>query len=221
MEQESFRVVIADDNVIMREGIASIVRQRQGFQVVGLAADGLEAVNLALKLKPDVVLMDLQMPLMNGVQATQKVLELLPATKVVALTTFSTPSYVSAALTAGVHGYLLKDSFPDEIEHAIKAACRGQAVITQRALEALNSVMGRPEPPAGASWGLLTEGEQRIVWAVCQGWSNREISSYFTVTESAVKALLTRAMRKVGVTSRLQLAVEAGRQNFPLDSKQW
>ena len=210
-------VAVINDLPLMRQALSSFVRREPQFDLVAEGADGNEAVRIAEELTPDVFLMDLQMPQMNGVEATRNILARFPHTKILAITTFYSDDYVIPALQAGVHGYLLKDARPQEVIGAIFSAMRGQAVLSQRAVDSLAGGIGayRQPPQQDAFFGeSLTAAEQKVLDALCQGMSNKEISKTLFLAESTVKATVSRIMQKMQVSSRLQIIVKAAQHHF-------
>ncbi|WP_412539525.1 response regulator transcription factor [Longispora sp. K20-0274] len=212
------RVLIVDDEVLIRAGLAALLRAAPGLEVVGEAADGEEAVELADSLEPDVVLMDIQMPGLNGVAATERVLARSRAAvppRVLILTTFDLDEYVFAALRAGASGFLLKDTPPERLLAAIGIVGSGDMLfapsVTCRLIEAYTR---RPDRvlPAPALDGL-TSREVEVLGLVGRGLSNAEIAERLVVSEATVKTHLNRTMTKLGVSSRAQtvvLAYESG-----------
>lgn len=187
------------------------------LELVGQGSNGADAVRIAHELRPDVMLMDLQMPVMNGIEATRIILREVPATRIIAVSTFHSDEYVLPALQAGVHGYLLKDSLPDEVYNAIISAGRGRSTVDSRALGNLLASLPAPVAASCEVWDSLTSTEQQVTTALCRGLSNREIARCTGFAESTVKNALARVMEKLGVNSRLQIAIEAGKYRFPID----
>lgn len=211
-------VIVVDDIPLMRQAITSFVERDPQFVLVGEASNGEEAVALANELQPSVFLMDLQMPVMDGIQATRRILDAHPDTKIIAITTFYTDSYVIPALRAGVHGYILKHSRPEEITDAIRSAFEGKSIISSEALETLNISLNKPSvQPNLALWSTFTHTEQKIISAVCQGMSNKDIATHLHFAESTVKSNLTHIMQKMGVNSRLEVVVTALHSALPVD----
>ncbi len=207
------RVVIADDQRVVREGLATIVGTLDGVEVVGLAADGEEAASMVDELGPDVVLMDLRMPVMDGVDATVAIRARHPGTHVVVLTTYADDESVMAAMSAGASGYLTKDATRDDIRRALEAAAAGQAVLDGavratlvRAAAAGTSraaPTGRPFPDG------LTDREGEVLALIAQGLSNSEIASRLFVAEATVKTHINRIFAKTSSRDRAQAAVYA------------
>jgi DNA-binding NarL/FixJ family response regulator len=214
------RVVIADDQRVVRDGLVTILGAMDGVQVVGAAQDGAEAVALAGQQDADVVLMDLRMPTMDGVEATRAVRASRPATAVVVLTTYTDDESILAALQAGAAGYLTKNAGRDDIRRALEAAVAGQSVLDPVAAARLVEAAGR-EPaaagpagsaPAGSAPGLpdgLTEREGEVLALIAQGLSNAEIASQLFVSRSTVKTHINQIFAKTNSRDRPQAIVYA------------
>ncbi len=204
------RVLIADDQRVVREGLATIVAAFADAEVVGLAADGAEAVDLAEERAPDVVLMDLRMPNVDGVEATRTIHERHPALPIVVLTTFADDESIVAALSAGASGYLTKDAAHDDIRRALEAAIAGQSVLDPAVQATLLKAarQGNPQRPATLPDGL-TEREAEVLALVASGLSNTEISERLFVAETTVKTHINRIFAKTGSRDRTQAALYA------------
>jgi DNA-binding NarL/FixJ family response regulator len=204
----ALRVLVVDDQELVRSGFALIL-ERAGMDVVGHAADGEEAVTEARASRPDVVLMDVRMPRLDGIEATRRVVAERPETRVLALTTFDLDDYVWAAVRAGASGFLLKDVSPDALVHAVRSVARGETMLapslTRRLLERFAS---RP-PPGAAPSGLegLTGRELEVLHRVARGRSNAEIGAELFLSEATVKTYVSRLFTKLRVRDRVQLAV--------------
>lgn len=208
------RVLVVDDQRVVREGLVTIIGTLPGVEVVGSAADGRQAVALADQLRPDVVVMDLRMPEMDGVEATAALAARSPATKVVVLTTYADDDSVFAALTAGAAGYLTKDAGRDDIGRAIAAAVSGQGLLdhhVQRRL--IDAVRQRPVRPAALPDGL-TEREAEVLALIAQGRTNAEIGARLYVGEATVKTHVNRIFAKTGSRDRAQAAAYAHRNGL-------
>jgi DNA-binding NarL/FixJ family response regulator len=214
------RIVIADDQRVVREGLATIVGTLADVEVVGLAANGQEAVTLTAEHAPDVVLMDLRMPVMDGAEATAAIRSRHPATQVVVLTTYADDESILSALSAGAAGYLTKDATRDDIRRSLEAAAAGQAVLdpaVQAALVRAAQVGARSQagpPPAKDLPDGLTEREAEVLALIAQGRSNGEIAADLYVAETTVKTHVNRIFAKTGSRDRTQAAAYAHRHGM-------
>lgn len=197
-------VLVVDDHVVVRAGLEQLLGTAGDIQVVGVAADGLEAVSLAAELAPDVVLMDLSMPVMDGVEATRRILANRSDTQVVVLTSFGDQTRILDALEAGAVGYLLKHAEPDQIIDAIRAAHAGGAPLDPQAARVLLNARRQRRPDAE-----LTEREREVLMLVSDGLANKQISRRLGISERTVKAHLTSVFQRLGVTDRTQAALWA------------
>ena len=197
------RVLIVDDHEIVRRGIKSYLATEEGFEVVGEASSGEEAVRMAQELRPDVVLMDLVMPGMDGVEATRRIMASNPQTCVVVLTSYTDDSRVLPALKAGARSYLLKDVAAEELGESLRRAHRGESVLHPVAAQ---RVLREMTAPKGAE---PTERELEVLLLVAQGLSNQEIGERLYITERTVKAHITSLLSKLGLSDRTQLAIYA------------
>jgi DNA-binding NarL/FixJ family response regulator len=205
------RVLLADDQDLVRAGFRLILELADGVEVVGEAGDGREAVRLARELEPDVVLMDVRMPEVDGIEATRRLLRAGVDTRVLVLTTFDLDEYVYAAVRAGASGFLLKDVPRDELVHAVRTVARGEALlapaITQRLIE---KFIARPDPRAAApALDELSARELEVLRLLARGLSNAEIASELIVGEATVKTHVARILRKLGLRDRVQAVVFA------------
>lgn len=206
MTDAVIRVVLADDQTLVREGLTLMLGLMAGIEVVGIAEDGDRAVAAVLDVMPDVALLDLRMPRLDGVEATRQLREKAPEVEIVVLTTYADDESVLAALRAGARGYLTKDASSDEIERAIRDAAAGRTrldpAVQERLVELLTAgpepVPASAEPPGGA----LTERETEVVVLMAQGLSNREIAGQLFVTEATVKTHVNNVFTKLGVSDR-------------------
>lgn len=200
------RVVIADDHAVVRAGLAQLLATFADVELVGAASNGEEAVSLSAERTPDVVLLDLEMPVMDGIEATRRIRAAQPDVAVVVLTSFSDRERILGALDAGAAGYLLKDTEPDTIARAIAAAGRGEAPLDPKAARALLSARRAPEPAAA-----LSDREREVLAMVAEGLPNKLIAQRLKISEKTVKAHLTSVYRQIGVTDRTQAALWAQR----------
>ena len=203
----SIRVVVADDQTAVREGLALMLGLLDDVEVVGEAADGDQALELVLRERPDVVLMDLRMPRRDGVAATALIREQAPETKVVALTTYADDEHILGALRAGALGYLTKDAGRVQIAQAVRAAAAGQSVLDPAVQQKLvaAAIDGRPAPArVTALPDGLTAREAEVLGLIAEGLSNREIAKRLYVTEVTVKSHVNRLFAKTGVRDRAQ-----------------
>lgn len=215
------RVLIADDQPLIRTGLSMVLGAAEGIEVVAEAHDGVEAVALAATLAPDIVLMDVQMPRMDGLKATRKITADGAATRVIILTTFDIDSYAFGGLDAGASGFLLKDSSSEDILAAIRAVAAGDAVLAPRVTAELLRRFGALNPSASASdpepdrararLEALTEREREVFSAVVRGLSNSEIAQELWLSESTVKTHVGRILHKLGMRDRVQAVVFAFR----------
>jgi DNA-binding NarL/FixJ family response regulator len=210
-------VLIVDDQPLQRFGFRMLLDATPDTEVVGEAAHGAEAVRRTAELRPDVVLMDIRMPGMDGIEATRQILATGGRSRVLVLTTFDLDEYAYAALRAGASGFLLKDAHPEELLAGIRAVAGGDAVIapalTRRLLDTYAERLpdGSAEPPSRTDprWLSLTEREQEILVAIGSGWTNGEIAERLVLSESTVKTHVGRVLAKVGARDRVQAVIFA------------
>jgi DNA-binding NarL/FixJ family response regulator len=205
------RVVIADDQPLMRAGFKTVLEATGAIEVVGEAGDGEEAIRVADACEPDVVLMDIRMPKLDGIEATRR----MPRRRVLVLTTFGLDEYIVDALRAGASGFLLKDARPQELVAAVKAVAAGDAVlsapVTRRLLDQIAHRL--PAPVPATDFDGLTEREHEVLRLLATGLSNAEIASALTVSEATVKTHVSNLLGKLGLRDRVQaviLAYESG-----------
>jgi DNA-binding NarL/FixJ family response regulator len=203
-------VVLADDQRVVREGLATLLGLLQGIEVLGAASDGEEAIALVERLRPDVVLMDLRMPRCDGVEATRRLRERAPESKIIVLTTYADDRSVLEALRAGARGFLTKDAGAEEIERAIAAVVRGDAAIDPAVQHHLvEAVAATPELPNG-----LTPREAEVLALIAEGLTNAEIAARLVVTEATVKSHVNHLFTKTGVRDRAQAVAYAYRNGL-------
>jgi DNA-binding NarL/FixJ family response regulator len=202
------RVLLADDQRLVRSGFRMILKAEPGVEVVGEAADGREAIEQARALAPDVVLMDVRMPNLDGIEATRRIVGEAEAPRVIVLTTFDEDEYVFGALRAGASGFLLKDAPEDQLVAAIRVAADGGSLfapsVTRRLIERF---AGHSEPPAGLA--DLTGREREVLTLVARGLSNAEIAAELVVSEHTVKTHVARVLQKLDLRDRTQAVVAA------------
>jgi DNA-binding NarL/FixJ family response regulator len=209
----TIRVLIADDQPVVRDGLAMLLELHDDVKIVATAADGVEAVERACAERPDIVLMDLRMPRLEGAEATRQILAALPDTRVLVLTTYADDEFLFSALQAGARGYLTKDATAEEIEHAIRAVVAGQThldpAIQQRLVTvALNRTPPAPTPTGPASptelADELTPREVEVLKLIAAGLSNREIADKLVLSNATVKTHINRIFSKTGARDRAQ-----------------
>ena len=202
----AIKVFITDDHRVVRQGLRMVLDLDPELEVVGEAENGEEALRLAIRLEPDVVLMDLVMPVMDGVQATRAIRRRLPDTQVVALTSVLEDVSVTGAVRAGAIGYLLKNTGGDELCRAIKAAAAGQVQLAPEAAARLMREVSAPENPEA-----LTERETDVLKLIARGMANKQIARNLFIGEKTVKTHVSNILLKLGVNSRTQAALHAAR----------
>jgi DNA-binding NarL/FixJ family response regulator len=215
----SIRCLIADDQAMVREGFAAVLAAQPGLLVAGQAADGADAVSQARQLDPDVVLMDVRMPVMDGLQATRQILGATASPgrpRVLMLTTFDLDDYVYEALRAGASGFLLKDATAVELVHAVRVVAAGDALLAPSVTRRLIADFTRrpqQDPPPPAALGSLTHRETEVLRLIARGLSNAEISDTLVIAEQTTKTHVGRILAKLGLRDRAQavvLAYESG-----------
>jgi DNA-binding NarL/FixJ family response regulator len=205
------RVLLADDHQLVRSGLAALLTGSDDIEVVGTASNGMEAVELARETSPDVVLMDLVMPGMDGVEATRRLVADQPQVQVVVLTSFSDQERILAALDAGAVGYLLKDVDPAELVRGVRAAARGESPLHPKAARSLLSSRTENRPAVRTNVEL-TPREAEVLNLLRQGLANKQIARALGISQATVKAHLTSVFQRIGVTDRVQAAVWAERR---------
>jgi DNA-binding NarL/FixJ family response regulator len=209
------RIVIADDQMMVREGFSVLLNAMPDMEVVGEAVNGREAVERVRELAPDVVLMDIRMPELNGIEATRAVVAADGRTKVLVLTTFDLDEYVYQALRAGASGFLLKDASARQLADGVRVVAAGEALlapsVTRRLITEFSRLADAPRPRAAApgAYGELTERETEVLVLIAQGLSNAEIAGRLVVAESTIKTHVSRVLVKLGLRDRTQAAVFA------------
>ena len=206
------RVLLVDDQELVRAGFRLLLEQPDDIEVVGEATDGVAALEAATRLRPDVVLMDVRMPRLDGIAATERILATSPGVRVIVLTTFDADEYVYGALRAGASGFLLKSAPPETLVHAIRTTAAGDALldpaVTRRVIERCAAVTdAEPAPPRELD--RLTEREREVLGQVARGLSNAEIARELFVSEATVKTHVARLLAKLGLRDRVQAVVFA------------
>jgi two-component system, NarL family, response regulator LiaR len=207
------RVLIADDHRIVRKGIRALLARKRDIQVVGEAADGAEAVAQAKALSPDVVLMDLVMPNLDGIQATRAIMEMLPGTRILVLTSFAANDKVLPAIQAGALGYLMKDSDPEQLVQAIRQVFRGEPSldpsIARQVMDQLSAPGRESQPPEP-----LTPREMEVLRLVARGRSNKEIAAELMIAQETVHTHVSNILSKLHLSSRTEAALYALREGL-------
>ena len=206
---EQIRILIVDDHEVVRDGIVGNLVRQQDFAIVGQASNGLEAVQKAADLSPDIILMDLRMPELDGVEAMIRIKQDNPEVKFIVFTTYSDDDYLFAAIKAGAKGYLLKDAPREELFKAIRAVSRGESLIqpvfTTKVLDKLASELSRKSTGAD----VLSDREIEVLDLMAKGVSNRDIADQLSITQSTVKTHVTSIFQKMNVTTRTEAVTTA------------
>jgi DNA-binding NarL/FixJ family response regulator len=206
------RIIVADDHHVVRTGFAALLDTQPDFTVVGTASDGTEAVRICRQLSPDIVLMDVRMPVMDGIEATRQ-LAGPGGPRILILTTFDLDRYVYDALCAGASGFLLKDVTAERLFEAVRVIAAGEALlapaVTRRLISEFARLRPRPGAPPAASLAILTPRETQVLRLVAEGLSNPEIAARLVVTEETVKTHVSRMLSKLGLRDRTQAVVTA------------
>ncbi|GAA0806384.1 response regulator [Spirilliplanes yamanashiensis] len=212
----STRIVLADDEAMIRAGLRMLLEAQPGLAVVGEAADGLEAVEVAARTRPDVVLMDIRMPRLDGIEAARRIIAARPETRVLMVTTFDEDEHVAAAVRAGVNGFLLKVSPPEQLLDAVRAVAAGNGLLDPAVtMRVIRSLAAAPQPDAAraARLAALTDRETDVLRLVARGLSNAEIAAALFLGEATVKTYLSRMLTKLDLRDRVQavaFAYESG-----------
>jgi two-component system, NarL family, response regulator LiaR len=206
---DAIRVLVADDHAVLREGLRSFLDLQEGIEIVGDAADGAEAVELAERLRPDVVLMDLVMPNLDGVEAMRVLNERVPGTRVIILTSYIDDDRLLPAIRAGAAGYLLKNAEPQELARAIRTAAAGEALIDPSVAARLVERLSQDEPRN--DYESLTAREREVLELIGRGYSNKRIALDLGIAEKTVKTHVSNLLGKLGVADRTQAALYASR----------
>ncbi|MFE9915180.1 response regulator [Micromonospora sp. NPDC005553] len=208
----TIRMVLADDQTLVRAGFRGLLDHSDDLEVVGEASNGAQAVEMVAATRPDIVLMDVRMPVLDGVRATAAIVERFPAVRVIVLTTFELDEYVFEALRAGASGFLLKDIEPDELRQAVRVVAGGDMLISPRVTSRLVSAFVSqvaPTPVDGGRLAVLTDREREVMSLVAIGLTNEEIGRRLSMSPATARTHVHRAMVKLGVRDRAQLVVLA------------
>ncbi|MFD5831604.1 response regulator [Lentzea sp. NPDC060358] len=213
MTTQQIRVLVVDDHELMRRGTRMVLEAEDDIEVVGESSDGGEAVYHAAKLTPDVVLMDVRMPGMDGIEATRRIVLETPRSRVLVLTTFDLDEFAFGGLRAGASGFLLKNSPPDELTRAIRVVAAGEALVSPRVTRSMLDLFANRIPRPGAEPGQridgLTEREAEVFLAIAKGLNNSEIAGSLHLSESTVKTHVGRVLAKLGARDRVQAVILA------------
>jgi len=212
----TIRILLADDHPMVRRGLQSFLQTQPDLAVAGEASNGLETLEKVAELRPDVVLMDLVMPSLNGVEATKRIKENFPSVKVIVLTSFADEEHVLPAIRAGASGYLLKDVEPEELASAIRRVHEGRTALHPDAAERLMNGLaeeGKPPAPEPAA-SRLTSRERQVLELIAAGRSNKQIAAELFITEKTVKSHVSHLLDKLGMSDRTQAAVYAVKQGL-------
>lgn len=207
------RILIADDHRFVREGIAAVLNREEDLEVVGQASDGSEAVSQAKSLRPDVILMDLQMPGVDGVEATRQILEQDPNALIVILTAFDTDEYIFRSIEAGARAYMLKDAAPEDVLKAIRALYGGTSVIEPKVADRIIDRF-RELSRGQAQEGALSPRELEVLKLMAEGSTNKEIAQHLYIEESTVKTHVIHVFKKLGVKRRSSAVAEAAKRGI-------
>ena len=211
-EQESIRVAVVDDQRLFTKGLSGLVDMLPGVEVVGVAHDGEEGVELCRKEEPDVVLMDISMPKLDGISATREIKDLLPQTAVIILTGHEEDEHVFKGIKAGAQGYLLKDSEPEDLSRAIRTVYAGDTIIAPELAQKMLSTFESGGPRGSRLAPPLTERELEVIRALAQGMSDRQIAQSLAISEKTVRNHTSNIYRKLHIFDRTQAVIYAIRE---------
>jgi len=215
--EAQIRILIADDHAVVREGIRHVLSADSAFEIVGEAANGLEAVQLAEQLRPDVVVLDLSMPVLSGLEAAERIRSAVPGTRVLVLSIHDHEEYILQSVRAGAQGYLRKDSSPAELRGAIRAVHAGGSFFGAPAAQALAAALrDEPDAPTPSKLSLLTAREREVLIEIARGLSNKEIAGHFGISVRTVESHRESVMRKLemrGVAALTRFVVDSGLLN--------
>ena len=211
----SIRVLLADDHKILREGIGSLVKGYDDMEVVGEAANGEEAIRMAQEVSPDVVILDISMPDINGIDAARKIRRDAPKVKIIALSMHYDKQFISEMFKAGASGYLIKDTAFDELEHAIRIVMDGKTYINPHVASlVVESLVTQSTPPAPASLSMLTEREREVLQLIAEGKSTRQIASDLSVSAKTIESHRRQVMGKLNIRNVAELTKYAIREGL-------
>ncbi len=214
----TIRVMLVDDQDLLRMGLAMVLQNEEDITVAGEAADGFTAVERALELRPDVILMDVRMPSLDGIEATRRIIAEMPDARVIVLTTFDLDEYAFGGLNAGASGFLLKDAPAAELVAAIRAVYSGEAIVSPRITRRMLDLYSGKLPETGGQGSgkldLLTDREREVLIAIGRGLSNPEIASELFLSESTVKTHVGRILQKLELRDRVQAVILAFREGL-------
>jgi NarL family two-component system response regulator LiaR len=215
MTQDTIRILITDDQAIVRKGIRALLATENGLEVVGEAQSGAEAVDMTSRLRPDVILMDLMMPEMDGIEAIKRITTDESTARILVLTSFATDDKVFPAIKAGALGYLLKDSTPEELVQAIRQVHRGESSLHPAiARKVLQELSRPPEPEKKPTSDPLTEREVEVLQLVARGFNNQAIAGQLVISEATVRTHVSNILSKLHLASRTQAALYALQQGL-------
>jgi DNA-binding NarL/FixJ family response regulator len=207
--QETIRVLLADDHTLFREGVVALLNSVPDIEVVQSADDGEKAIQLALELQPDIILMDLQMPVLNGIEATRKIIQSSPHIGIIIVTMFEDDDSVFAAMRAGARGYILKGADQEEMLRAIHAVSRGEALFGPSIASRLMNFLSDSSQEVNSTFPELTTREHEILDLIARGFDNPEISQQLTITTKTVRNHVSNIFNKMQVTDRVKAAIRA------------
>jgi DNA-binding NarL/FixJ family response regulator len=215
-DDNKIRVLVVDDHAVVRQGLRMFIEMQSDMEVVGEGSNGVEAVEMAARLEPDVILLDLMMPEMDGIEATRRILERTPQARVLILTSFGDDDKVFPAIRAGAQGYLLKDIQPGELMRAVRDACHGKVQLHPDVVRRLMTAVSGDAPVQEAKPALqdkdlqaLTEREREVLDLIARGLSNREIAEKMVISEKTVKTHVSNLLDKLGLEDRTRAAIWA------------
>ena len=208
------RILLVDDHHVVRRGLALLLNSETDIEVIGEATNGLEAVRLAQELSPDIIVMDLIMPILNGIEATEQILALTPDMRILILTSFSEQEYAIPVLEAGAAGYLLKENNPEELINGIRKIMTGEKHIHPKITDELLAAIHKSRQPTQSPHDALTKRELQVLKEITNGKSNKEIASTLTITEKTVKTHVSNILSKLELQDRTQAAMYAVRNQL-------